>query len=475
MRFILSFILVVLATACSKSKPAAPVPVPPPPPVVIHVSGVTTTSATQILLPLDSTEQISVAVSPANSTNPKLSYTSSAPSILKVDSTGLLTGVGLGVATMTVTSLDNPNLTITIQVAVVKNYTVYAAGYAPGQLALLWMTDSSYITLQPGAGGGSSNATSIVMSGSDLYVGGTSLNNEGWNIATWWKNGVVGEVSDPSNDYNNNITAIGVSGTSIYLAGYDTWSLSNPSWAPGYINHPMWNAWYYCISGNTVTRNLAEPDTIDISSIVYGMAVSGTDVYLAGGFQPENGTRIATYWKNNQYGAVALASGGDWSEAEAIAVQGADVYITGYDQCPNYGCIPTVKLWKNNEQTVVNLTSGTVNAFSSCLAVNDTAQYAGGYQQTASGVKQAMFWRVEGQTVTAIPLSDGITDATILAIAVSGNDVFLAGYQIDASTGYQVATYWRVYGSIVSAPVKFRAGGYFGVSGSFGINAIAIK
>ena len=471
-----SYLLFPIAalTACNKSDPPAPDPVVPPP-VVVHVSSVTTSSSTSLMLSLDSTYRVSTVVSPANSTNPKLSYASSAVSILKVDSTGLLTGVGLGVATVTVASVDNPQLSITIQVAVVKNYAVYAAGYGPSQLALLWMTDSSYVELQPGTGGGSSNAASMVMVGSDLYVGGTSLNNEGWNIATWWKNGVVGEVSDPTIDYNNNVTAIGVSGTSIYLAGYDQWSLSNPSWAPAYINHAMWNASYYSINGNATTRNLVEPDTNEISSIIYAMAVSGTDVYLAGGFQPENATRIATYWKNDMNGAVALASGGDWSEAEGIAVQGADVYITGYDECPNYGCIPTVKLWKNNEQAVVNLTNGAVNAFSSCLAVNDTAQYIGGYQQTASGVKQAMLWRVNGTVVTGIPLSDGVTDAAINGIAISGNDVFLAGYQIDASTNYQVATYWRVFGGIVSAPVKFRAGGYFGVSGNFVINAIVVK
>jgi Bacterial Ig-like domain (group 2) len=474
MRWICLLFLMAAMAACSKSKPAAPVVVPPPP-VVIHVSGVTTAGAVQVLLPLDSTYQVSVVVSPANSTNPKLSYTSSAASVLKVDSTGLLTGVGLGVATMTVASVDNPQLTITIQVVVVKNYAVYAAGYGPDQYALLWMNDSSYVELQPGVGGGSSSATAMVMSGSDLYVGGTSLNNEGWNIATWWKNGVVGEVSDPTLDYNNNITAICVSGSSIFLGGYDTWSLSNPSWAPGYINHAMWTASYYSVNAGTAARNLVEPDTTDISTVVYGMAVSGSDVYLAGGFQSQNGNRIATYWKNNQNGAVALASGGDWSEAEGIAVQGADVYVTGYDQCPNYGCIPTVKLWKNNEETVVNLSSGAVNAFSSCLAVNDTAQYIGGYQQTVSGVKQAMLWRVEGQNVSSIPLSDGVTDAVVKAIAVSGNDIFLGGYQVNASTGYQVATYWRVYGSVVAPPVKFQAGGYFGASGSFGINAIVIK
>jgi hypothetical protein len=282
-------------------------------------------------------------------------------------------------------------------------------------------------------------------------------------------------LSNPANDFNNNITAIGVSGAATYLAGYDTRTISFPPWDPTYLNLPIWNGSYYSINGNALTQTPLETDSNYLQSLAYAMALSGSDVYLAGALAVGNGTRIATYWKNDMYGAVALASGGDWSEAEGIALQGGDVFITGYDECPNYGCIPTVKLWKNNEQTVINLTNGTVNAFSSCLAVNDTAEFVGGYQQTAGGVKQAIVWRISGNTVTPIPLSDGASDAVVNTIVISGNDVFLAGYRVDPTSNYRVATYWRVYGSIVSAPVKLPSGSYFGAPGNSEVNAILIK
>jgi hypothetical protein len=472
--------LIAAATACNKNQPAAPAPVTPPPsPVVVHVSQLSTTASSSILLLLDSTFQVATSVSPANSTNPKLSYTSSIPSILKADSTGLLTGVGLGMATVTVTSLDNPQLTVTIHVAVVKNYIVYAAGYGPDTVAssaLLWI-NNSFAVLQPGPGRSENyaTATGLAMSGNDLYVGGQFVNNEGWNAAIYWKNGIEGDLSDPANDFNNNITAIGVSGTATYLAGYDLRTISFPSWDPTYLNLPIWNGSYYSINGNAVTRTPLETDSNYLQSLAYAMTLSGSDVYLAGALAVGNGTRIATYWKNDENGAVALASGGDWSEAEGIALQGGDVYITGYDECPNYGCIPTVKLWKNNEQTVVNLTNGTVNAFSSCLAVNDTAEFVGGYQQTAGGVKQAIVWRISGNTLTRIPLSDGTSDAVVNAIVISGNDIFLAGYQVDPTSNYRKATCWRVYGSIVSAPVKLPSGSYIGAPGNSEVNAILIK
>ncbi len=474
-------LLFVMATAvaCSKNQPNDPPPPPPTPPPVVHVSQLATTAPSSIILPLDSTFRVTVTVSPANSTNPKLNYSSSAPSFLKVDSSGLLTGVGLGVARVTVTSVDNAQLTVTIQVAVVKNYTVYAAGYGPDTVAssaLLW-TNNTFVVLQPGAGtaGNYAKATALAMSGNDLYIGGQYVNNDGWDVAIWWKNNSVGSLSDPVNDFNNPITAIGVSGTATYVAGYDTREISFPSWDPTYLNLPIWNGSYYSVNGGTVTRTLLETDTNDLQSLAYAMAVSGSDVYVAGAFAAETGNRIATYWKNDMYGAVALASGGDYSEAKGIALQGGDVYVTGYEQCPNYGCIPTVKLWKDNEQTVVNLTNGTVNAFSSCIAVNDTAQYVGGYQSNAAGVQQAMLWRILGNTVTPIPLSDGTTNAAVNGIAVSGNDIFLAGYQIDPSSNYRIATYWRVYANIVSAPVRLPSGGYFGAPGNSEVNAILVK
>jgi hypothetical protein len=477
--FIGLLFLTAAAIACHKNPPPDPITPPPPVTPVVHVTQLTTSAPAAIILPLDSTFQVATSVSPANSTNPKLSYTSSDPNILKTDTAGLLSGTALGEAVVTIASLDNPQLTVKITVAVVKNYTVYAAGYGPDTIAtsaLLW-ANKTFTVLQPDAGGAGyyARATAMALSGNDLYIGGQYVNNDGWEVAVWWKNSAVGTLSNPANDFNNVITAIGVSGTETYLAGYDTRFISNPPWNPTYTNLPIWNGSYYTSNGNTVSRVLLESDTNYQQSLSYAMAMSGSDVYLAGASATGNGNRIATYWKNDMTGMVALASGGDYSEAAGIALSGSDVYVTGYEECPNYGCIPTVKLWKNNEQTVVNLTNGTVDALPSCLAVNDTAQFVGGAQQTATGAKQAMVWRVQGNTITPIPLSDGVTDAAVNGIAVSGNDIFLAGYQVDPTTNYRIATYWRVYGNIVSPPVRLPSGAYIGAPGHSEADAIVVK
>lgn len=476
--FLSFLILFVTGSACHKDDPPVPTPVSPiPPPPVVHLSSLITTDSSSILLQLDSTFQLTMTIQPSNTTNPKLKYSSSDTSILKVDSMGRLTGTALGTATITVTSVDNPALTVTIHVAVVRNYAVYIAGYGPdgyAHEAMIW-SNGVYSVLTPGDLPGGYNASALAFAGSDIYVAGETIDANGNTDGCCWKNGNQTIINYPPPTDGNTITSMALSGPRTYLAGYVLRRISNPSWDPTYVNEPVWNGSYYTIDGNTINRTLLETDTNDLLSLAYSMAISGSDVYVAGAFQAGNGNRIATYWKNDLNGAVPLAAGGDWSEAAGIALQGGNVYVAGYEQCPNEGCIPTVKLWMNDMHTVTNLTGGTDTALPSCLAITDTAQFVGGYQQTPAGIKQAMLWRVKGNTVVSIPLSDGLTDAMVNGIAVSGNDIFLAGYQVDPAWNNRVATYWRVYGDFVSRPMKLPTGRNNGAFTNSEANAILVK
>ena len=315
-----SYLLVffVLANACQRTgaPPSSPYPPPPSFPQVIHVTGLTTTNPGAVLLLLDSSLQLSATITPANASDPKLTYSSSNTSIVTTDTTGHITGAGLGVATVTIRSADNPSLTVTIQVAVVKKYAVYVVGYGPDAYthrSLQW-TDGAYTVLSPGWSG--YDATGIMPAGSDWYVAGMTSNPDGWSIATVWKNGVATQLSAPvADEYNHNITAMAISGQQIYLAGYNVRSINYPSWDPSYQNEPVWNALYYTINGNTATRTLLEPDTNNVLSVAYSMALSGTDVYVAGGSQTGKQNRVAAYWKNEQSGKVLLANAVDWSRS----------------------------------------------------------------------------------------------------------------------------------------------------------------
>jgi uncharacterized protein YjdB len=76
-----------------------------PPPPVIPVTGVTLTPETATINVGD-TQQLIARVLPADATNRNITWTSNNPAIAKVDAKGLVTGVAVGTAIITVTTAD---------------------------------------------------------------------------------------------------------------------------------------------------------------------------------------------------------------------------------------------------------------------------------------------------------------------------------------------------------------------------------
>jgi chitodextrinase len=69
------------------------------------------------------TKQLTASVSPANATNPTVYWSSSNPVVATVSNTGLVTGVGIGTATITTTSADGSNQTATSVITVNRAWT----------------------------------------------------------------------------------------------------------------------------------------------------------------------------------------------------------------------------------------------------------------------------------------------------------------------------------------------------------------
>lgn len=73
--------------------------------IIVDVTGVTVTPTTATL-DIGDTQQLAATVAPADATNKAVSYSSSANGIATVSSTGLITAVSAGTATITVTTAD---------------------------------------------------------------------------------------------------------------------------------------------------------------------------------------------------------------------------------------------------------------------------------------------------------------------------------------------------------------------------------
>ena len=89
----------------------------------ISVTGVTI-SPTTASIEVGNTQQLTATVSPSNATNKSITWSSNNTSVATVSSTGLVTGISAGNATITVTTTDGGyTATCTITVAAVVTYT----------------------------------------------------------------------------------------------------------------------------------------------------------------------------------------------------------------------------------------------------------------------------------------------------------------------------------------------------------------
>lgn len=271
--------------------------------------------------------------------------------------------------------------------------------------------------------------------------------------ATFWKNGVATTNQLPGNN-SYYALAIAVTNNDIYTTGYENNGTTSPC--------QVWKNGQHLYSLGDAARNFGN-----------GIAVSGSDVYVAGSTS-ENipGYSYAVIWKNsiatpltsfnnsNGTGCYAIKiSGTDVYAAGAvngiaklwkngieqpltnptipsanvtvvgIAIEGANVYVAGY------GGGDFFRVWKNGNPTDIN-TSG--EGYPTSITVNGIDVYVGGYEKIA-GKWVATYWK----NGTAVNIGDPSRHSFVRGIAVKGNDVYAAGEQRDAGGISDYAAMWK--------------------------------
>ena len=209
--------------------------------------------------------------------------------------------------------------------------------------------------------------------------------------------------------------AIAVSGTDVYVAG---------------VVAPHATYWK-----NGVPVTLSES-----ISIALAIAISGSDVYVAGNAL-EGEHIFAVYWKNGN--RVTLSDASNNSKATSTAVAGNDVFVAGN---LNLGGRSVARYWLNGEP--VNLTDTTkvgektVDATASSIFISGVDIYVAGQQVINGGalpVRIATYWK----NGTPVLLSNGIHDAGALSIFVAGDKVSVAGYERYNDISNSIAIYWH--------------------------------
>lgn len=267
------------------------------------------------------------------------------------------------------------------------------AGFANGA-ALYWKNG----VMKPLTDGSlDSYAVGMTVVGSDVYVVG----KEG-DVAKYWRNGYPYALTDGT--HSAEVRGIVASGADIYIAGNDGNFVK--VWKNG-------NLIYTLTDG---TKDVA---------VRYGLAVQGSDVYVGGHVGDK-----ATVWKN---GSVILETDGTNSaEIEGIAVSGANVYVSGWEDSVN-GHVS--KYWLNG---VMNIISGGLygsEPYGNAL-INGTDFYFAGFEGDGNH-DVAKVWK----NGAATPLTDGTFDAQAHFVSLHAGDVYVVGEESDGTDS--VVKYWK--------------------------------
>lgn len=148
---------------------------------------------------------------------------------------------------------------------------------------------------------------SIPHVGPGVYVGG--YDGSGFDAAKYWHNDTAVTLSGGIGGTVASIFSIAISGTDLYAAAGD---------GDGGAKYWKGAAEVDLTNGTKYGKATA-------------IVVSGSDVYVAGYEEDVNGTySVAKYWKNGN--AINLSDTNGHAEATAIAVVGNDVYVAGYEK-----------------------------------------------------------------------------------------------------------------------------------------------
>jgi len=280
-------------------------------------------------------------------------------------------------------------------------------------LLLLWLAAScSPDAVPPVAENRGIIAGTSAANNPGVFVVGTDWEGSSVNIAKVWNQGKAVSLTDGTQTAN--ATSVFISGSDIYVAGWENSAVERPFGSTGQAKY--WkNGVPVFLEGSP-----NDPNPMVANSIY----VSGTDVYVAGtlGTGPNS---YAAYWKNNVVRKLTFTA--QEVNATSIYVSDSDVYVAGYVGYPREKLI--AKLWKNGNE--LSLSDSTENASALSVFVSGSDVYVAGYVGTTNSI--ATYWK-NGK---AINLTDGSKWAQARSIFVSGSDVFVAGFN------GQQALYWK--------------------------------
>lgn len=276
----------------------------------------------------------------------------------------------------------------------------------------------------------------VIASGTDLYVAGTFLKAGGvtanrvakWNGTAWSSLG-----TGKGNGINyDEVRALAMVGTTLYAGGQFYEAGGVPATGIAKWDGASWSA---------VGGGVATPTT---GGSVNSLAVSGTTLYVGGGFSFVGGVAAnnIAQWDGTAWSAVgAAATNGVNGIVADLAVAGTDLYVVGGFKLAGATVANNVAKWSGTAWSSLGTgtANGTDNATSAVFVAGGNV-YVGGYFGNAGGVKANSIAKWNGTSWSGFGSGDenGVSThsffTTVTAIALVGTDLYLGGTFTTAGT-----------------------------------------
>ncbi|MGI4869755.1 MAG: T9SS type A sorting domain-containing protein [Janthinobacterium lividum] len=230
------------------------------------------------------------------------------------------------------------------------------------------------------------------------------------------------------NGVNMYVAAVAVSGSTVYVGGGFTAA------GGAVANHiAQWDGTQWSTLGTGPANG--------VSGEVRALVMSGSTLYVGGYFSQAGGVAASCVAKWDGTHWSALSAGGTTGigsyvapnfGVQALALSGRTLYVGGYfDRAGPVGA-NNVAQWDVVSSTWSTLGTGTANGVNGevdALAVSGSTLYAGGNFTKAGGVAANSVARWDGTTWSS--LGTGATNgvnSTVYALAVSGSTLYVGGY-----------------------------------------------
>ncbi len=315
-----------------------------------------------------------------------------------------------------------------------------------------------------GTGNGSLNARvlALAVSGPNLLAGGafTDVNNAGTSrsagnyFATWdGTNWSAPAATTPNGALRNNVFAIAVNGTNVYVGGNFTNVQNNDTVLTAADYVVKWDGTNWSALGSNGAADGS------LNGIVYAIAVSGSNVYVGGKFADvnNNGILVTTAdhiakWDGTTWSALGnngLLNGSLNNDVWAIAVSGTDLYVGGtFTDVSDYGTpLPAadyIARWNGSHWFPLlgdGVSNGSLNGTVYAIAVDGSNIYVGGeFTDVNNGgatIGEADYiakW--DGLNWSALGgdgAGNGSLNAKVMGLAVSGSNLYVGGFFTDVN------------------------------------------